>query len=85
MFVPRKNPGFALHQRIFCLVDKDTNETAVPSVPPQFSLQKLDANSVLIEAVIPGDQPATFEDEYDVLSKNDSAGEDWTKVRHNSF
>ena len=75
---------FSLHC-VFYLVDKDTDEVATPSVPPQFSMQKIDATSVLIEAVVPGDQPAAFEDVYDVFSKKDTSEDDWAKVRKRFF
>ncbi|CAF3885816.1 unnamed protein product [Rotaria magnacalcarata] len=51
-----------------------------PPPPPQFSIQKLDATSVLIEAVVPEEETPTFEDVFDVYSKNETMDDDWTKV-----
>jgi hypothetical protein len=67
---------------VFNLVTKDESETPV-ATPPQFTIQKLDPTSVLIEAVIPPEEPAIFEDVYDVYSKNETIDDDdWTKVCH---
>jgi hypothetical protein len=68
------------------LVAKEEIETPVTlPPPPQFSIQKLDATSVLIEAVVPEEEPATFEDEFEVYSKNETIDDDWTKVREYIF
>lgn len=70
---------------LFDLVDKEEKETPA-ATPPQFSIQKIDPTTVLIEAVVPGDEPATFKDTYDVFSKKDAQDvdedEDWTKVSY---
>lgn len=51
-------------------------------LPPQFSIQKLDTKTVLIQAVVPEEeQPAAFEDVFDVFSKKQAPDEDWSKVR----
>ena len=69
---------------LFVLVASDEKETPV-ATPPQFAIQKVDPTTVLIEAVVPEDEPATFEDTYDVYSKKDTTDvdedEDWTKVK----
>lgn len=62
------------------LVDKIENETPVAAPPPKFSIQKIDSTSVLIEAVVPAEEPATFENVFDVYSKKDTTEDDWTKV-----
>ncbi|CAF4526123.1 unnamed protein product [Rotaria sp. Silwood1] len=58
---------------------KTESETPV-AVPPRFSIQKLDSTSVLIEASVPGEEPAAFEDVFDVYSKNQTTDDDWNKV-----
>ena len=76
----RSNLSNSISFFIFNLVDKDESETPV-STPPQFSIQKLDPTSVLIEAIVPEDeQPAAFDDVYDVFSKKEKIDDDWTKV-----
>ncbi|CAF0751621.1 unnamed protein product [Adineta ricciae] len=57
----------------------DTNAASVSAVP-HFKLEKLDSTSVLIEAIVPEDEPATFEDVFDVYSKKETTEEDWTKI-----
>jgi hypothetical protein len=72
---------------MFILVTKDEDETPV-AAPPQFSIQKLDPSTVLIEAVVPEDEPATFEDVYDVYSKKETKDDDdndWSKVGDKFF
>ncbi|CAF0875371.1 unnamed protein product [Rotaria sordida] len=59
---------------------KTETETPV-TVQPQFSIQKLDSTSVLVEAIVPTEEPATFEDVYDIYSKNETTDDDdWNKV-----
>ncbi|CAF3582941.1 unnamed protein product [Rotaria sp. Silwood1] len=57
---------------------KDEAKKRVP--PPQFAIHQTDATSVLIEAIVPNDKPASFEDVFDVYSKKETADDDWTKV-----
>ncbi|CAF0927437.1 unnamed protein product [Rotaria sordida] len=57
---------------------KDEAKKRVP--PPQFAIHQTDPTSVLIEAIVPTDKLASFEDVFDVYSKKDTANDDWTKV-----
>ncbi|CAF3015656.1 unnamed protein product [Rotaria sp. Silwood2] len=57
---------------------KDEAKTRVP--PPQFAIHQTDATTVLIEAIVSTDKPASFEDVFDVYSKKETDNDDWTKV-----
>lgn len=57
------------------------NEAKLFVPPPQFAIHQIDQSSVLIEAIVPSDKPAAFEDAYDIYSKKDNADDQWTKVR----
>lgn len=60
------------------LVLKEEAKTRV--APPQFAIRQTDATSVLIEAIVPSDKPATFEDVFDVYSKKETPDGEWKKV-----
>lgn len=62
-----------------CLVVKNEAKKAAP--PTQFAVHKTDATTVFIEAILPTDKPAMFEDVFEVYSKNEVADDDWVKVR----
>ena len=57
------------------------NEGKTASVPPQFAIHQTDPTSILIEAIIPTDKPASFEDLFDVYSKKETDDDQWTKVK----
>ncbi|CAF3879351.1 unnamed protein product [Adineta steineri] len=66
-------------------INENKSETSTATTPHQFRIQKLDSTSVLIEAIVPEEEPATFEDVFEVFSKkettdNDDEESDWTKV-----
>ena len=63
---------------VFIAIDNES-ETSITALP-EFSIQKLDSTSVLIEAVVSEGESATFEDIYDVYSKKEVVDDDWTKV-----
>lgn len=67
----------------FYLVVKNEVKTPVP--PPQFAIHQTDPTSVLIEAIIPSDKPASFEDVFDVYSKKETTDDQWTKVYRTKF
>jgi hypothetical protein len=56
------------------------NEVKTPVSPPQFVIHQTDPTSVLIEAIISTDKPASFDDIFDVYSKTETTDDDWTKV-----
>lgn len=56
------------------------NEGKTASVPPQFAIHQTDPTSILIEAILPTDKPAAFEDLYDVYSKKETGDDQWAKV-----
>ena len=60
------------------------NEGKSISVPPQFAIHQTDPTSILIEAIIPADKPADFDDLFDVYSKKESDNDQWTKVQFTS-
>ena len=60
------------------LVVKNEAKLFVP--PPQFAIHQIDQSSVLIEAIVPSDKPAAFEETYEIYSKKDNADDQWTKV-----
>ena len=47
--------------------------------PPQFAIHQVDPTSVFIEAILPAEQVATFEDIFDIYSKTDTEDDQWTK------
>lgn len=57
------------------------NEGKPISIPPQFAIHQTDPTSILIEAIIPADKPAEFDDAFDVYSKKESDNDQWTKVQ----
>jgi hypothetical protein len=70
---------------IFVSVDITREKTSASSLP-QFTIEKLDSTSVLIEGIMPSETLATFDDSFDIFSKKDIINNDddneWTKVRH---
>jgi len=66
----------------FNLVVKDEIKTSAP--PSQFAIHQTDGKTVLIEAIVPTDKPASFEDVFDVYSKKEIADSDWIKVCKNN-
>ena len=63
---------------IYCLCIAN-NENSI-TTSPQFSIQKLDSTSVLIEAVVPEEESTRFDDVFDVFSKKETVADDWSKV-----
>jgi hypothetical protein len=78
------------HRRPFVSVEQEVEaepiaaSPAKKATPPEFHLEKVDPTTVLIEAVMPDQQPATFDDVYDVFSKQDQVDDDWSKVNGTS-
>jgi hypothetical protein len=56
------------------------NESLTRPPPPQFAIHQTNPTSVLIEAIVPTDKPVLFDDVFDVYSKKETPGSDWTKV-----
>jgi len=56
------------------------NEAKIPVPPPQFAIHHTDPTTILIEAIIPTDKPASFEDIFDVYSKKETTDDEWTIV-----
>lgn len=72
---------FLIQFSIFpCLYLVVKNEAKTLASPPQFAIHQTDPTSVLIEAIIPSDKPASFDDVFDVYSKQETADDQWTKV-----
>lgn len=65
---------------LFCFHVVVKNEGKPISVPPQFAIHQTDPTSILIEAIIPTDKPADFDDLFDVYSKKETDKDQWTKV-----
>jgi hypothetical protein len=63
-------------------VVKDEIKTSTP--PSQFAIHQTDGKTVLIEAIVPTDKPASFEDVFDVYSKKETVDSDWIKVCKNN-
>ncbi|CAM2710152.1 unnamed protein product [Rotaria socialis] len=57
-----------------------TDEAKTRAPPPQFAIHQTDATSVLIEAIVPSDKPAKFEDVFDVYSRKETSDDEWMKV-----
>ena len=76
MFVP----FFIQFSITFCLYLVVKNEAKTPAPPPQFAIHQTDPTSVLIEAIIPSDKPASFDDVFDVYTKKETTDDQWTKV-----
>ncbi|CAF0986559.1 unnamed protein product [Adineta ricciae] len=56
------------------------NEIKSTEPPTQFAIHQTDPKTVFIEAILPSNKPALFEDIFDVYSKKDTANDDWVKV-----
>ncbi|CAF0986242.1 unnamed protein product [Adineta ricciae] len=56
------------------------NEIKSSEPPTQFAIHQTDPKTVFIEAILPSNKPALFEDIFDVYSKKDTANDDWVKV-----
>jgi hypothetical protein len=64
----------------FFLILVVKNEAKIPVPPPQFAIHHTDPTTILIEAIIPTDKPASFEDVFDVYSKKETTDDEWTIV-----
>jgi hypothetical protein len=69
---------FLISSFFFNLVVK--NEAKIPVPPPQFAIHHTDPTTILIEAIIPTDKPASFQDVFDVYSKKETTDDEWTIV-----
>lgn len=49
-------------------------------VPPQFAIHQIDPTSVFVEAVVPADRPASFDDVFDIYARKESTDDEWVKV-----
>ncbi|UJR13707.1 hypothetical protein I4U23_000718 [Adineta vaga] len=56
------------------------NEIKSTAPPTQFAVHQTDPKTVFIEAILPSNKPALFDDIFDVYSKKDILDDDWVKV-----
>lgn len=62
------------------LISVMKNEIKSTQPPTQFAIHQTDPKTVFIEAILPSNKPAQFDDVFDVYSKKDTANDDWVKV-----
>ncbi|CAF3733063.1 unnamed protein product [Adineta steineri] len=56
------------------------NEVKTTAPPSQFAVHQTDPKTVFIEAILPTNKPALFEDVFDVYSKKETADSEWIKI-----
>ena len=56
------------------------DESIAVVIPPEFAVHQTDPTTVLIEVIVPTDKPISFEDVFDVYSREVGTDGEWTKV-----